>query len=275
MNKIKKYFYEINTKKISNKRIVLLTDIHYYDREIIDIFNILLKEIEALNPDFICIAGDLIDNSQIHNREILLIWLKELGKIAKTIISIGNHELLNRKTKKVEFNEILFERISEMSNVIIVDNASVDIEDIHFMGLTLPAKYFYQDNEPDEFFIKYINKKFSKLDNKRFNVLLCHTPLAICKDDVISKVKIASSLDLVLSGHTHGGITPEFLKPHLKNKGLYSPLRKIWFEDAYGHLKRRNIDIIISGGITKLSRHNAFHFLNSLFLSEITIIDIK
>lgn len=275
MSKIKKYFYEIDTKKIKNKRIVLLTDIHYYDKSIIDELNILLEELTALKPDFICIAGDLIDSSRIQNREVLFIWLKELGKIAKTIIAIGNHELLNRKTKQEDFDSNLFDRISKIPNVIIVNNESVDMEDINFMGLNLPANYFYKDNEPDEFFIKYINKEFPKLNNSSFNVLLCHTPLAICKDKVISKMKIASSLDLVLSGHTHGGVTPEFLKPYLKNKGLYSPLRKIWFENAYGHIKRKNIDIIISSGITKLSRYNMFHFFNFLFSSEITIIDIK
>lgn len=275
MSKIKKYFYSIDTKRDQNIRIILLSDIHYFDKRDYGKLDIVLKEIRDLKPNYICIAGDLLDNAYINDEDIICNWLERLGHISKVIVSIGNHDLLVKENFEAGFNKKLFNKINNLNNVTVLNDNSVDIENICFLGITLPASYYYQDHEPQDFLINYINKTFPKVDIHKYNVLLCHSPLKICDKVVYEKIKIANKLDLILSGHTHGGITPEFLKPFLKGWGIISPFRKFFFKNAYGCIDLGYTKAVISGGITKASHRNKFHFLDGVLTREITVIDIS
>ena len=72
-----------------------------------------------------------------------------------------------------------------------------------------------------------------------------------------------------------GLITPEILKPILKTIGIISPLRQLFFKNAYGHVIHDKTNIIISSGVTKASHKNKFRKLDPFFAREITIIDVK
>lgn len=274
MNKIKRYFYNISTKKLKNTRIILLSDIHYYNNKELFKLNNILEHVKELKPDYICIVGDMLDQAYIHDKDIIYNWLKKLGEIAKTIIGIGNHDLLVKEDFEAGFDEKLFSKINKLSGVVVLNDDKLVIDNICFMGVTLPASYFYQEHEPGENLIEHMNQTFTKVLTEHFNILLCHSPLMISNTDVLDKIKICKQLDLILCGHTHGGITPECLKPILMGRGIISPLKKFFFKNAYGHIKYNDINIVISSGVTKFGHRNRFHKLNSLLTSEITVIDI-
>lgn len=275
MSKIKKHFYNIETKKINKTKIVLLSDIHYYNKEDYFKLEMIYNSLKEIKPDYITIAGDLLDNAYISDTNVIYSWLKDISLLATVIISIGNHDLLVKEDFEAGFDKKLFDKIDALDNVYVLNDKSLLIDNINFLGITLPASYYYETHEPKDYLINYINNVFPKIDKDNYNILLCHSPLRICNKEVLNSINIKNNLDLILCGHTHGGITPEFLKPILKNIGLISPFRRLFFKNAYGKLKIDNTNIIISSGITKASHRNRFHTLDNFFAREITIIEIS
>lgn len=273
MNKIKEYYYDVETRKINNTRIVLIADIHYYKKCEKYKLDLIYNHIKKLNPDYIAIAGDLIDGSFVLDLDILKKWLIDLSEMCKVVISIGNHELVDKQHNQA-FNEQFFNELRSINNIIVLDNENFLVDNINFLGLTMPVFYYYKSKEPKDMLIEQINLNFKSINKDNFNILLCHSPLRIC-NDVLDEIKIRKNLDLVLSGHTHGGVTPEFLKPILKGRGLISPVGTILFKNAYGINKINNTILIITSGVTKAGHSNKFYKLDNFFTREITIIDIK
>ena len=96
--------------------------------------------------------------------------------------------------------------------------------------------------------------------------------IVLTEDNVIKALK---DINLVLCGHTHGGLTPNFLQRYLKNRIFISPDKKKFFvNNGYGYLPLNNLDIIISSGITKLSHASKISNLDFLFKPEIVVIDL-
>ena len=272
MGRIIKKNYNINAK--INKKIVVISDTHYYNKKEIKKLNKVLERIKEIQPNYICIPGDLIDEAKIYDKELLIEWLTNLGKICKVIISVGNHELFMTKKHIPTFNTGLIEQIKKIDNIIYLDNETYSDGGINFIGITLPYEYYYKNGEDSIYFINFFNQKFNKIDNK-FNILLCHSPICIAKKEVLNKLKIGNKINLVLSGHMHGGLTPNFLKRILKGKGIISPRRKLFEDNCYGYKKVDNTHYVISSAITVLSQINKYRLLNNLFSSEISIINLK
>ena len=249
---IEKNYY---VKAAINKKVVVISDIHYYNCKDKKKLTKVLYKIKLLKPDFICIPGDLVD-------------------AAKVIISLGNHELFITKKHVKTINQALIDRINKIDNVVILDNTIYKCENINFIGITMPFEYYYQYNEDKNYFIDFFNKQFKKIDGG-YNILLCHSPISISKREVLDNLIIGKKLDLILCGHMHGGITPNFLKKFLKGRGLISPRRTILQRNCYGYSKINRTHFVISSGITIASHLNRFKFLDTFFSSEISVINLQ
>lgn len=270
--KISKFYYQIFHN--DNKRIVVLSDIHYYHKKNMKKLNRVLDDVKNCHPDYICIPGDMIDERHIKDEQIFLDWLVELKNICPVIISLGNHEFIKSKKDYFCYDYDFFDKISKIDNIYFLDNKSQKIGGINFTGITLPGEYYYDEEENNkEYLINYINKKI-KVKSNSFNVLLCHSPIELIKKDVFTSLNMANKIDLVICGHMHGGITPNILKKYLKGRGLISPHRDIFVKHSYGEYNINNTKFVISSGITKSSYRNKFSLLDFLFAPEITIIDI-
>lgn len=245
-----------------NKNIVLISDIHYKDKEDIKRLNYILENIKKINPDYICIPGDIIDKSRVEYEEVFINWLKRLSKITKVIISIGNHEFY-MDTGVYGLNKSFFNKVSNINNLYLLDNKNVIIDDINFIGFTIPIEY-YKENYNSKDFIECLDK--IKTYKKYYNILLCHSPINICNKDILKN----RNIDLILCGHMHGGVVPKFIRPILKNKGLISPNKKLFPKFAYGYLKINKTSIIITSGLRVLPFKN----LNKLFNPEIVMINL-
>lgn len=275
MNKIVEHYYEVKSKKLNDTRIVLLSDIHYYNKEDVYKLKAIYERVVKLKPNYIAIAGDLLDEAFVSDLDEFYNWIHNLSKCADVLISIGNHDLYVKDSSQRNRDHTFFNTLARIPHVKVLDNTSYKTDNICFKGLTLPVSYYLDLKESKDEFIKEVNQVFPKTDDKKFNILLCHTPLAIARKEVLEQIGIAKQLDLILCGHTHGGITPEFLKTFLKPRGLISPLRKLFFKNAYGHIIHDETNIIISSGVTKASHRNKFRKLDPFFAREITIIDVK
>lgn len=275
MIKILKKNYDIHTGQV-NKRIILLTDIHYYQPKDIKKLNKILKVLEQDYFDYICLSGDIIDVGHIKDISLFINWLKSLAKLSKVFISLGGHDIVGEvKRQEYYYNEDLFDQIKSLNNVYLLDNTCYVDEGIRFIGLTLPLDYYFKYKENVNYFKRFVNNTFDSFNDK-YNILLSHTPIPFTELNNYDGIKLMKNIPLVLSGHTHAGIVPAFLRDKLKGQGIFSPHQRGMFpKDCYGEINRGKTKIIISSGVTKASHTNPFSFTDCFFDKEITYINLK
>ena len=251
-----------------NKKIVLISDMHYYSKKDIIRLNYVLDNIKKINPDYICISGDILDKSNVLDFYLLIQWLKKLSNITKVIATLGNHEFYNNKRKKIyRLNHKYINQIKKIQNLYLLNNENKIIDNINFIGLVLPIEHYMLSYEKEEEFKSYI--KTIETDNKHYNVLLCHSPVNISKKEILSKINV----DLVLCGHMHGGLVPRFLRFLFRTKGLISPQKSLFPKYVYGNIKVENKNVIITSGIKILSESHLL-FSSNIFYSEIVEINL-
>lgn len=290
MNRIYLKKYELTNNKINKKtRIILMSDIH-----ISNIFNTkkldkILKEIEKLKPNYVCIPGDLIDGTNVLNNKdnklITINFLKRLGILSKVIISLGNHDvlkLIKQKNKKWEDerNQSFLNEIKKIKNIYLLDDSIYTEKNISFIGVTLSYKYYKESDEDEKLFINELNSKILKLDTNKYNVLLCHSPVNILKKETLEKVNLLKNIDLILSGHMHNGMVHPIMEKIWKgNNGIITPNKKLYpkAKNTRGIIKKEEKTLIISGGISKLSFSSPkiLHFFDEFYPMNMEIIDIN
>ena len=166
-------------------KIAQLSDIHIGG--IIDATFIrdVVKRVNDLKPDIVVITGDLIDVDVKQAKEALDEF-KNLNSVYGTYYVVGNHEYFHGVEKIIESVKALGIRVLENENVYIGEkNRGFNLAGVHDL-----FGYRLDSHKPD------IEKALSaKKDSP--TILLAHQP------KYIEEVK--KDVDLVLSGHTHGG----------------------------------------------------------------------
>ncbi len=272
--KIIKKDYNISTDNVE-KRIVLLTDIHYYQPKDMKKLNKILDVLKNESFDYICLGGDIIDLGYIKDMDLFINWLKELSKLSKVFVSLGGHDFRGLKASIYYRNDEFYDKLSKINNLYVLDNDTYIEGNIRFIGLTLPYDYYYKYNENLNYFKRFVNNTFDTFKDK-YNILLSHTPIPFTNLPSYDEIKLLKNIPLVLSGHTHAGIMPNFLRGVMKGRGIFSPHKQKMFpKDSYGLIKRGDTNIIISSGITKASHVNKFHNFDFIFDHEITFINLK
>jgi predicted MPP superfamily phosphohydrolase len=259
------------------KKILLLTDIHYYHSKHMKRLNKLLDEIKKLDGiDYICLSGDIIDVGTIKDMDLFINWLKELTKISSVIMSLGSHDICHsKKNKSYYYNEEYYNKVKAIDKLHLLDNEVFEDGKIRFVGLTMPIDFYYKYKENTNYFMRYVNNTFKELDNKKYNILLSHTPVPITNTKEIDSVKLLKNTNLVLSGHTHAGCVPTFLRKAMKGRGILAPCKEKMFpKDAYGLITRDNMKIVISSGITKVSKVSRLEPLNNFYEMELSIVNL-
>lgn len=198
------------------KRIVQISDTHV-DTSIYDM-NLLVDLVKKLNPDLIVHTGDLLTRiSGVHE---VLNLLEKLSKITETFVVFGNHDIwsgLNR-------NEIFLKKLMKMENVYLLVNASLHHDGFWICGVNDP--YTSNDN---------LKKTLENVDDSK-KILLSHSPQII--------KSATGKVDLVLSGHTHGG---QVVLPIIG--AIWIPLPYEFWKYRYGLFKERDTYMFVSRGI--------------------------
>ena len=156
--------------------------------------HILLEKISDANPDIIVITGDLIDSNHT-NVEVAMEFVEGASELAPIYYVTGNHEAWSNDYP------ILREQL-EQNDVSVLEDETVFLAQgentIQLIGLadpdfTLPNDLFGEKEA-------IINKKLQDIviDNSYYSILLSHRPEPI-------EVYANNSINLVLSGHAHGG----------------------------------------------------------------------
>ncbi len=257
--------YVLNGKKEFS--IVHFSDIHY-SKNFNDVkLDNIINKVKELNPSYICITGDLVDNIDVTESMMMKLesFFMELSKTAKVIVGLGNHDL--RKYKDLNNNN-WYLKLKEINNVVVLNNSQYVENDICFYGFT-PSDKYYEDEYKNSIVLQNEMKKISII-KKEYNVLLVHTPFHLKEEPFYELLK---DFQLVLCGHTHNGLVPHFIPG---NFGFITPNKKIFGQNVRNSFKNKEISVIISGGITKLSEGTGIlHKLDCFYKEDINYITIK
>ena len=192
----------------------------------------LLAVLKESDPDIIAITGDLID-SRNTDIEIAIRFMEEAVKLAPCYYVTGNHE-----ARISEYNE-LKSGLTELG-VNILENERISLEKngetIVFIGVDDPSfesdALFNEDGSVIRTHLQSLTKESDK-----FTLLLSHRP-------ELFDVYVENHLDLVLSGHAHGG---QFRLPFIG--GIAAPNQGLFPKYDAGMYYENNTTMIVSRGI--------------------------
>lgn len=223
-----------------NGRIVVISDLHgkEYGK---DNARLVLK-ISEQKPDAIFVVGDMLDDSDADNdfakTTTLLI---ELSDIAPIYLSLGNQEK--------EYSGDIIDRFTNAiaeNGVTVLDDTFVDCEingqKLRIGGTMGHAFPFGRTMEEFENSDEYVFlKAMEKTDSP--TIVLAHMPDTFIFNGAHN---YWSNIDLVVSGHTHGGVVR---LPFLG--GLYSPMQGLFPEYDYGlYMLGDKMEMIITSGLS-------------------------
>ncbi len=174
------YIYSDKIQK--NMRIVQLSDLHVSRGTSVSRVRDIVNQINLLDPDVIVLTGDTIDDNVLLIEEQLNV-LKELSAPFGIYSVMGNHEFYNDVYAAKRVLDSLGLKFL-FNGGVLINNTNVFLAGIPDLNTMYERVNFWRT----------LNK--SKKEN--YKVLLSHTPVII---DSLSK----GLVDLVLSGHTHGG----------------------------------------------------------------------
>ena len=213
----------------------------------------LLDMLREASPNIIAITGDLID-SRNTDIEIALCFMQKAVKIAPCYYVTGNHE-----TRVSKYDELKIGM--ETAGVVILADTKTEIslenEKITLIGVNDPSHqtdYLFGDSGT------VIDNKLNELhtENDGFTVLLSHRP-------ELFEVYADNGINLVLSGHAHGG---QFRLPLVG--GLVAPNQGLFPKYDAGLYTQGHTNMVVSKGIG--NSIIPFRFNNN---PEVILIELK
>lgn len=228
--------YELDSKKIQEKfKIVQLTDLH--NMEFGDKNRRLINKINKLQPNLVCMVGDML-NRDDESLTVVTDLIKQLAEKYKVFFSLGNHETDYEKNFSTDLKSPL-----EEAGAVVLDNEYQEIE-INGNKMYIGGISSYGLIEPSGDGSEYrFMKEFEQLDG--FKLLMCHIPAGM----LLWKGLETWNVDLVLSGHEHGGqiILPVIGPLFSQDEGFFPTYTSGQYEIA-GHT------LILSRGLGNSNR---------------------
>lgn len=177
-------------KVFNDYKIIQISDFHNNDLKILN--SDLVEEVKDRHPNIIVITGDLVD-SRNTNLDVAIEFVKNIKGTAPIYYVSGNHEA------NIDEYQLLKEML-EKEHVIILDNKvevlEVDDSKINIIGVDDPnMSYHPTATDADKVSSELITINYDKTN---FTILLAHRPELL-------DIYVNNHIDLVLTGHTHGG----------------------------------------------------------------------
>lgn len=237
--------YTIETEKLTQPlRIVQIADLHLGVTLDGESFAQALTDIDKLSPDALVITGDFVDDdSSLEDIKVACEALGELKTTYGVYYTYGNHDKGYSDSKDYTAQQLLDEL--EKNGVTVMSDEYVLIGD---------SFYIIGRNDTSVHDRKTISELCEDLDKDKYTIVLDHQP-----NDYDAQQ--SEGVDLVLSGHTHGG--------HIFPAGFVG-LAIGANDKVYGHERRGGTDFIVTSGISGW----AIPFKTGC-ISEYVVIDIK
>ena len=166
--------------------VVQLSDIHIGGLINERFIKNVVKRVNALKPDLVVITGDLVD-VKLSQAQKALEALGRLESTYGTCFIVGNHEYFHGIEEIIAHVKVLGIRVLENENLYIGEAG----EGFNLAGVYDIFGYRIGHHQPD------LALALRGIDPEAPTVLLAHQPRFVEEAD--------GKVDLVLSGHTHGG----------------------------------------------------------------------
>lgn len=224
--------YEYKAPRITgNFKVVHLTDLHNYQFGTKN--HRLVEKARKENPDLIFLTGDMLNEDETRT-DICIDLVEQLVEIAPVYVSLGNHEIeyMNRDGNNNLISEI------EQAGAVVLNGQYIDME-VNGVPVRLGGVYGYV-LAPDK--VKNSEQAFMEefQDTDRFKILLSHVPEGL----LLWKSMEYWDVDLVFSGHVHGG---QVRLPFIG--GLFDPEEGLFPTYTKGMFKCGNGTMILSAGL--------------------------
>ena len=244
--------YQLTTnKEIPDFRIVLFADSHISTTFNGKDFAKHVKAMEDENPDIVVIVGDYVDDNT--KKEDMIEATEILGKL-KTKYGIyfvfGNHDKGYYEPEYRGFSTGDLVRELTNNGIKVLRDESVLINNAFY----IIGRQDYSKQKEHKGHRQSIENLTKDLDKNKYMIVLDHQPVEYSKE---AKAKV----NLVLSGHTHGGQLFPF-----NQVGKWIKANEL----IYGHEKRQDTDFIVTSGLSSW----AIKFKTGT-KSEFVVIDIK
>ena len=178
-------YFDISKSDKNKLKIIQISDLHFDGLK--SFHKSIARKINSLKPDLIFITGDSVDNNQ--KIDSLNEFLQLIDKPIKKYAITGNWEYwgnINLTRLKDVYSQNNCELLINENRTITIRNRDISVIGIDdFVGGNANFK-----------------KAVKNLKQTDTNIVLSHCPE---HRDIIAKEKGNLTIDLVLSGHTHGG----------------------------------------------------------------------
>ena len=230
--------YEINNKRLpeafAGYKIVQISDLH--NDEFGEKNEKLLAKIKKQEPDMIAITGDLLDSRRT-DIEKALNFVKGAVQIAPCYYVTGNHE--SRMPK--EYKELEKGMLDAGVNVLRNETIAIDRdgEQITVLGIDDPRFVIATDKvkKMERILGETMSELKKDVPEASFMLLLSHRP-------ELFDLYCAKEMDVVLSGHVHGG---QVRLPFIG--GIIGPGQGIQPDYDAGVYTKGNTSMILSRGL--------------------------
>lgn len=229
---------EMNFEIGEGIKIVIFSDLHIGKFKNGVSIERVVEKVNKLNPGIVLIPGDFVFEAEDNDFEELD-YLSEIN--GQVFAVLGNHDLGfpgEDKSKKLK-------AVLEKNNIKLIDNTIERIgESVVIIGLS----DFYQGKTD-----------YALLENQKtedFVLVLTHNP------DSTFSFPENSNVDLVISGHTHGG--------QIRIPLLYKKIIPTEYNFNRGVYKINNVNVLVTSGIGM----STFPF-RFLIPPEIVILEVK
>ncbi|WP_343338773.1 hypothetical protein TPELB_09770 [Terrisporobacter petrolearius] len=199
-NKLTTTNYSIKTNQINNSvNLVIISDLH--DNQIGENNKDLINKINELTPDIILVVGDVV-SSDSKDSKIVTSLMKQLCKENQVFYSLGNTDIDYIKSGRSNLIKDL-----ENVGVTVLDNEYEDVK-INSNIIRIGGMYAYAfglngnndvNKDTMEDGVYDFLCKFQDTDN--YKIMMAHRPDSF----IFGNASKVWNIDLVVSGHTHGG----------------------------------------------------------------------
>ena len=273
-----------NSKVEKDIKFCIESDLHF-SSEVSNrkLSNISLK-ISNDNPNYILMPGDIVDSiSDVRSKfelDRLLSWLKEVGSIAPTLISLGNHDCYAKTDNgwSYELDKDFFERINSINNINILNNESYNDSNIFVTGVTQNLDVYHISDDSKSLLLSDLDNKLPlDIPNDKVNILLIHSPSHINDLDVLKRL---DNYDFIICGHMHNGcVLPIMYELWNSDRGLISPEKSLFPKNVRNTLVNREDKVIVNGPPTMFAKctnnFQKFNFIYPIYDSTLELSNNK
>ena len=295
-------FYAPSYKEL---KFFLISDIHFSPGVKARTLNAIVAQVQTQQPNYIIIAGDLVDSlnnvSDATDLKRLTAWLEQLGKVAPVLIALGNHDFYRANPDYrhifsrhrhwyAEDNPTYVKALKDTPNVFLLDNEIYEDHSVYVFGFTQSPEYYQFDRDTKSTTIfkpggedrnimlsdldALDHKLITQLPKHKAKIAIIHSPVYLTDSEINSRLH---EFDFFISGHMHNGVVPPVINEAWpSDRGIMAPGKKFFPHGARARIKDPSDKLITLGAVTTIQDSaKPITFMNGAYPVHIATLELS